>query len=38
MAAHSQDQKPPAMDYAEHEKTYALFGELMKWGTAVSVI
>lgn len=38
MAAHNHDHQPPAMDYAEHEKTYALFGELMKWGAAVSVI
>jgi hypothetical protein len=23
----------PAMDYAEHEKTYNLFSGLTKWGT-----
>ena len=28
----------PDMDYAEHEKTYALFTGLAKWGTVVSVL
>lgn len=27
----------PAMDYAEHEKTYDMFVGLIKWGTIVSV-
>jgi hypothetical protein len=27
----------PAMDYSEHEKTYAMFLVLTKWGTIVSV-
>mgnify|MGYP001765154483 CR=1 FL=1 len=27
----------PAMDYAEHEKTYDLFIGLMKWGTVFCV-
>jgi hypothetical protein len=27
----------PAMDYAEHEKTYKLFLVLAKWTTIVSV-
>jgi len=27
----------PAMDYAEHEKTYNLFVGLIKWGTVASV-
>lgn len=26
----------PDMDYAEHEKTYALFTFLFKWGTVLS--
>ncbi len=38
MAADNHDHHAPAMDYAEHEKTYGLFGELMKWGTALSVV
>ena len=28
----------PAMDYAEHEKTYRLFISLTKWGTVSMVI
>jgi hypothetical protein len=28
----------PAMDYAEHEKTYALFIGLTKWGTILTVL
>jgi Bacterial aa3 type cytochrome c oxidase subunit IV len=27
----------PAMDYAEHDKTFALFVWLIKWGTVFSV-
>ncbi len=27
----------PAMDYAEHQKTYDLFVGLIKWGTVASV-
>ena len=38
MAANHHDHDVPAMDYAEHEKTYSLFGALMKWGTVFSVI
>lgn len=38
MAVENHDHHAPAMDYAEHEKTFSLFGELMKWGTALSVI
>ncbi|MGL5446483.1 MAG: aa3-type cytochrome c oxidase subunit IV, partial [Rhabdaerophilum sp.] len=26
------------MDYAEHEKTFSLFGGLIKWGTVFCVI
>jgi hypothetical protein len=28
----------PAMDYAEHEKTYRLFVSMTKWGTVAMVI
>jgi|GEM_PF-1637294 len=28
----------PAMDYAEHEKTFSLFGGLIKWGTVFSLV
>jgi hypothetical protein len=27
----------PAMDYAEHEKTYGFFVQLFKWGTVFCV-
>ena len=27
----------PAMNYAEHEKTYRLFLGLVKWGTIASI-
>lgn len=27
----------PAMDYAEHERTYKLFIGMAKWGTILSV-
>jgi Bacterial aa3 type cytochrome c oxidase subunit IV len=26
-----------AMDYAEHDKTFSLFADLIKWGTVFSV-
>lgn len=32
------DKNPPAMDYAEHDRTYALFIGLTKWGTILTVI
>lgn len=38
MASHNHDHDMPAMDYAEHEKTFSLFGNLIKWGTVFSVI
>lgn len=38
MAANHHDHDAPAMDYAEHEKTFSLFGGLIKWGTVFSVI
>ena len=28
----------PAMDYPEHERTYAMFTNLTKWGTIVIVV
>lgn len=28
----------PDMDYAEHERTYAGFLELVKWGTIFNVV
>ena len=28
----------PAMDYEEHNKTYALFIGLIKWGTIATVL
>ena len=28
----------PDMDYAEHERTYALFTSLTKWGTIMIVV
>jgi hypothetical protein len=37
MAAQNHDHNPPAMDYAEHEKTFSLFASLMKWGTVLSI-
>lgn len=27
----------PAMDYAEHDKTFGLFVSLIKWGTVISL-
>ena len=37
-ADHHHNHDVPAMDYAEHEKTFSLFGSLMKWGTVFSVV
>jgi Bacterial aa3 type cytochrome c oxidase subunit IV len=37
-ADHHHNHDVPAIDYAEHEKTFSLFGSLMKWGTVFSVI
>ncbi len=28
----------PAMDYPEHERTYAMFTNLTKWGTIIIVV
>lgn len=36
--AERHDNDIPAMDYAEHEKTFRLFGGLIKWGTVGSVL
>ncbi|MBN8533951.1 MAG: aa3-type cytochrome c oxidase subunit IV [Rhizobiales bacterium] len=38
MAADNHNHDAPAMDYAEHEKTFSLFAGLIKWGTVFSVI
>ncbi|CAN1534949.1 Cytochrome c oxidase, subunit IV, bacterial aa3 type [Rhabdaerophilaceae bacterium] len=38
MANQRHDHDAPAMDYAEHEKTFGLFASLIKWGTVFSVI
>jgi hypothetical protein len=38
MAADHHNHDAPAMDYAEHEKTFNLFAVLMKWGTVLSVV
>jgi Bacterial aa3 type cytochrome c oxidase subunit IV len=27
-----------AMDYAEHDKTFGLFGSMIKWGTVFSLL
>ena len=32
----SEDEAPPAMDYAEHERTFALFLTITKWGTVAT--
>ncbi|WP_284177678.1 aa3-type cytochrome c oxidase subunit IV [Rhabdaerophilum sp. SD176] len=38
MAADPHHHDVPAMDYAEHEKTFGLFASLVKWGTVVSLV
>ncbi|MCZ8376308.1 MAG: aa3-type cytochrome c oxidase subunit IV [Beijerinckiaceae bacterium] len=38
MAADPHHHDVPAMDYAEHEKTFDLFANLVKWGTVVSLV
>jgi len=35
--ADSNDEAAAAMDYAEHERTFALFMALTKWGTIATV-
>ncbi|OYU49764.1 MAG: hypothetical protein CFE31_05290 [Rhizobiales bacterium PAR1] len=37
MAADNHNHDVPAMDYAEHEKTFSLFAGLIKWGTVGSL-
>jgi hypothetical protein len=37
MAADHHNHDAPAMDYAEHEKTFALFASIIKWGTVASL-
>lgn len=38
MAAKHHDHDAPVMDYPEHEKTFSLFADLIKWGTVFSVV
>lgn len=38
MAADHHDHDAPAMDYAEHEKTFSLFADLIKWGSVFTVV
>jgi hypothetical protein len=38
MAADHHNHDVPAMDYAEHEKTFSLFASLIKWGTVGTVV
>ena len=38
MAADPHHHDVPAMDYAEHEKTFDLFAGLVKWGTVASLV
>lgn len=38
MAADNHQHDAPAMDYAEHDKTFGLFASLIKWGTVGSLI
>lgn len=38
MAADPHHHDVPAMDYAEHEKTFDLFASLVKWGTVASLV
>lgn len=35
--ADSSNEAPPAMDYAEHERTFSLFLTITKWGTIATV-
>ncbi len=37
MAADPHHHDVPAMDYAEHDKSFGLFIGLVKWGTVVSL-
>jgi hypothetical protein len=40
MADHSQDTETISeyMDYKEHEKTWVIFGNLIKWGVIACVV
>jgi hypothetical protein len=38
MAADHHNHDAPAMDYAEHEKTFSLFADLIKWGSVFTVV
>jgi hypothetical protein len=37
MAADKNHHDVPAMDYAEHDKTFGLFAGMIKWGTVGSL-
>jgi hypothetical protein len=37
MAADNHHHDIPAMDYAEHDKTFGLFASMIKWGTVGSL-
>lgn len=37
MATEKNHHDSPAMDYAEHDKTFGLFAWLIKWGTVFSL-
>jgi Bacterial aa3 type cytochrome c oxidase subunit IV len=38
MADNHHSDQPSGMDYSEHEKTYALFNALLKWGVIGCVV
>jgi hypothetical protein len=38
MAADNHHHDVPAMDYAEHDKTFGLFAGMIKWGTVASLM
>ena len=37
MATPHHNHDAPAMDYAEHDKTFGLFASMIKWGTVFSL-
>lgn len=37
MASETHHHDVPAMDYAEHDKTFGLFASLIKWGMVLSL-
>ena len=36
-ADHNHSHEVSAMDYVEHDRTFSLFADLIKWGTVVSL-